>query len=1229
MNLTFSGGGSKKTHTEDDNLRNDDNAELVLGLCEGPIEGLENGKRSFFINDTPLLASDGQENFTDYTLQLTQGDESKDEKIKFTLGGIGKGTVVGLELKEQGSSLTRQTSSANIDYIDVRIGIGALYSSDKKGNVNNATGKFRIEYRKSDWEEGRWVTYGFNDLYINGKTTSTYVKDYRIPVVRDDKEGVVYEIKVTRVSQASSTGSYGYFFTLYFSQYEEVDANDREFKNTAIAHLTIKTSEQVSSLPDIYGIYKLLKIKVPSNYNPETHTYNGLWDGTFKIAWTNNPAWCLYDLIVNDRYGVNAYYPVTPDKWDFYEAGKYCDEMVDNGSGGLEPRYTFNYLITESQSGPEMLNYIAASFNALIYEDAMGLVRLTYEDAEKPAVQIFNPTNVTPDGFTYTFSEPSARYNDYTVTYVDPNLNWEENRRRVTTPYGKEDIEELGRIPYDFNAIGCIKESEAIRKARYRLITSLKETMTVSFSTNRAAMNVNLFDTILVADPTMNYSQTGRIKGISPDRSTVYLRDDVFIEPGVAYEFNIQTSYNLFRCAVENTEFGRVKELRLDNVLPANIFEKAVFTLSGTDGTYGNPKPFKVISISENQGNPDQISISAVEIHRLKQQEADTGIELEDNDSDTRPDYSIIPHIKDANFKEFFNLNRLQNSLMIGIELDWDHYKYYDGSFIVYSRLQGDESGEWIQRKVEDGNIIYGHPAGDYEFKILPGTTLGLYPSLDTAPIFDFKVSKVASEAPRKVQNFQATGNIENIHLTWDSLEEASYYEIREGNDWATADLIATGLTELEYYYTKIEDENTHQFLIKAFNVAGQESEYPSVAYGALNPPKNVKKLYVTPNLDSLRFDWVAEPENYVSYEVRTGAGWESGITLFTVSGDNNTVLNPGFSSDAKFFIKAISRKGIYSEKALYAQIKQNLKQNRNVLLEIDNALGKVNKFKNSPEYYPEELTPWFGTTHGLTKDGPQGTMAMLDGYSNAEHFFPIHLPRVTKDGEKQDTIARNWYEAEFLRHGERLTWEDLQWAWDSEQGKSTTWLNSEDASNYGGKIEKLITIAKPDSEYLEKLGLRFNNTLKDVKGEVEPNESANITFADAKYDKGLVLNKLMKLKYDINLKETFSIRFKVFVDAATPDFIKIVRLTDSFSNYLDVYLDGGKIHIKRSDGIQAECEFSYKKYLDYISVMITQSNVDLTLDYSAEYANIKDSVRVDCEPLTLFTKLYFGAQYD
>ena len=120
-----------------------------------------------------------------------------------------------------------------------------------------------------------------------------------------------------------------------------------------------------------------------------------------------------------------------------------------------------------------------------------------------------------------------------------------------------------------------------------------------------------------------------------------------------------------------------------------------------------------------------------------------------------------------------------------------------------------------------------------------------------------------------------------------------------------------------------------------------------------------------------------------------------------------------------------------------------------------------------------------------------------------------------------------------------------------------------------------------------------------------------------------------MKLKYDINLKETFSIRFKVFVDAATPDFIKIVRLTDSFSNYLDVYLDGGKINIKRSDGIQAECEFSYKKYLDYISVMITQSNVDLTLDYSAEYANIKDSVRVDCEPLTLFTKLYFGAQYD
>lgn len=1232
MSLVFSGGKKQKSPTVvSDSLRNDDNAELVIGLCEGPIVGLQDGEQSFFLDDTPLKSSTGEPNFEDYALDIKLGDATQDESIKLALGGVAKGHSVGLELKEQNYSLTRNTDSADIDYIDVRIGIGALYYQDGDGNVNGTTGRFRIEYRKSD--SPTWIKYNNTDLYVGGKTTSTYVRDYRIMVQRDVTEGVHYEIKVTRLSEKSSESSTGFFFTMYFSQYEEVDASAKEFKNTAIAHLLIKTSDQVTSLPQVHGIYKLLKIKVPSNYNPENHTYDGLWDGTFKMAWTDNPAWCLYDLIVNDRYGVNAYYPVTPDKWDFYEAGKYCDEMVDDGRGGVEPRYTFNYLITESQSGPDMLNYIAATFNGIIYEDSLGLVRLFYEDNEKQAVQIFNPTNITAGGFNYTFSDPSNRYNEFTVTFLNPDLNWEEDRRRVTQPYGSENIDTYGRIPYDFNAIGCIKETEALRKARFKLITSLKETMTVTFSTNRAAMNINLFDTILVADPDMNYAQSGRIKSISEDRSTVYLRDKVFLEAGSSYELKIQTPYSVFTCNVVNREIGRVDELKLDNYLPDNVFEKAVFTLSGTDSIYGAPKPFRVISISENQGNLDEITIVATEIHRLKQDEADSGIELEDESDyySVLPNYSIIPQILDVNFTETFNIDRMQNSLILGVTLDWDRYPYYTGEFKVFSRLKDSDDESWVERTVENGDTIFDHPAGLYEFKILPRTTLGLYPSFDLAPIFEFDVSEIAAEKPDKVQNFIAEGNIENIKLTWDLLEDAQYYEIRLGEDWDTADIIGTDISKNvnEFYYTNVEDDNTYKFMIKAINVAGLYSDYPSIAYASLVAPKDVKKFYITPNLDSLRFDWIADEENYVSYEVRTGGTWDSGTTLFTTMGKNQTVLNPGFNENTYFYIKALSRKGIYSENALVGMIKQNLKQNRNVVLKVNNAEGKLNYFVNSDESYNQTLTPWFGVTKGLV-DAPGDTKAMVENYYNAEHFFPISLPRQSSSGNGP-TIARNWYDIEFFRYGRRLTWEDLDWMWGSDEGRSTSWLNEQDALSTGGKIDLLITTAKDPSEYTKYLGLRFNNTTADITGEKNPSVEYKVLYGDGKFDKALLLYKLLKLKYSlVDLPTTFSFRFKIYLNANSPKEMKLV----AFSNaggviWTNVYLDNNTIKVVRSDGVTLTGPFTNKKYLDYLNVMITQESNKLVLDYSVEYDNISNRVEVNCEPLGNYTNLYFGSRYD
>lgn len=1221
--LSFS-GSKKKVHNTPDNLKSDDNGEMVLGLCEGPIKGLEDGGHSLFLDDSPLWDENGVDVYESYYLRITEGDGTQDESIQLKLGGLGNACRSdGKSLIDTGDFSEARTTSANIDFIDVRINISQLVYQHKSGSTSNSTGRFKIEYRRND--ESSFKLY--QDCAVTGKTTSSYVKDYRIEIERNPQAGLYYVVRVTRISPKSTTDVRGTLFEFNFPNIEEIDASKQEFKDTAIMHFTLKTTDNVTQLPTLRGIFKLLKIKIPSNYDPETHTYNGIWDGSFKIAWSDNPAWCLYDLIMNARYGVNAYYPVEADKWDFYNAGRYCDELVDDGCGGLEPRYTFNYVITDSQSGPDMLNFIAATFNAVIYEDASGLVRLAYEDNLKAPVAMFNPTNITEDGFSYSFTEPESQYNDYTVTFINPDLEWNEDRRRVITPYGADHIEEWGRIPFEYNATGCIKESEAIRKTRFKLITSMKETMTVTFTTNRFATAINLFDTILVSDPDMNWTSanygagvgekfinTGRIKGIDDSRTIIYFRDPIYLEGGdTHYEIKIQTAYDVLTFPIIMNKVGIVKEVKIDGRIPQFddeysaahgtnefVYEKAVFSIYGTDQYGGSPKAFRVVAISESEGNPDKISITATEIHRLKQQEADTGIQLEDVDASTRPNYSDIPHILDANFKEYFDENRLENALQIGIVLDWDAYPYYTGRFEVYSRLKTEDNSDvWTLRDVTDGDTIYGHPAGLYEFKILPLTVLGMKPSLETAPIFEFNVSEIALEPPAQVENFKATGNVENIYLKWDKVENASGYEIRIGEDWDTAKVIADGIQDTQFYYTAAEAGNVYKFLIKAINVGGQYSEYASVDYGALQPPKDVKRFYVTPNLDNLRFDWVVEPENYVSYEVRVGAAWESGITLFTTDYNNQTILDPGQGVDTWYFIKAISKKGIYSENAIFARLKQNLKQNRNVIKEWDNVADN-----------------WKGISHGLSNYDSQEIKVMSDGYFNSEHFWHI--------GFNEVTISRNWYENEFFKFGDRLRWMDLTFPWDSEEARYTSWLNEQDALDYGGVLRRWIATRK-EEEYTNTLGLKFNGTTDTMTGEKPLAEKA-VKYDAGRTDKGLVISKILNLKYDVkNLKETFSTRFRVHLNAEVPsDPIRVFRL-EGDEIWIDCWIENNEIYAKRSDGKECRGEFKFRKYLDWMSVMITQEENKFRLDYYVEYANIKNSIDVEAKPLGVFNILHIG----
>lgn len=840
--LIFSGGGSGESgEVEGDSLRTTDNAELLIGICEGPIVGLEDGEKSFLVGETPLIASDGSKNFDSFVLDIKHGDSSQDETVEFKLGGSSRPTYVNQNL-EVGVPVTRQTQSGNINYIDIRLAISGFWHITDKGNTRKGRMFFKIEFKRQD--ESEWHVFSGKSVEIYGKCSSTYVSDYRIIV--NPSTQYVYEIRITREGESSVTTGNGLYGTPSWLQFEEVVAENKEFKNTALAHINIQTSDQLDSLPQFSGIYKTLIIKVPSNYDPETKTYDGVWDGTFKMAYTDNPAWCLYDLIMNDRYGTNAYYPVVADKWDFYEAGQFCDELVSDGAGGTQPRYTLNMLITDAQSGPQLVGYVASAFNAIIYEDAEGLVRLAYEKNE-PAIHIFSIDNVTPEGFTYSFSDPTNRYNAINVGFINPNLNWVDDQRSVTD---EDQIEIWGRIPEDFSAIGCIYEGEAIRRARYRLCTATTEVMTVSFTTNRVAQNVNLYDTISIVDPLMEYSVGGRIIKVSSDRLSFTLRDPIFIEAGVTdYTCSVQTTDGIFESLIDVREVGYVTTVYLQTELPETVPPNAVITIYGDGAEAGMPKPFRVVKIEEDQEDNERIKITATEINRNKQTFADTGFTVTETTITGNKTYPQVSHVTNVSISYQWDEERGEPYIIIVSSLDYSSYPYYTGGVRTYVRANGET--EWDEKSENGGDIIYGLDEGTYDFKVMPQTQTGAEADFETAPVFTIEI-KYPERKPSNISGLIAIPSTQSITLMWTAISDSnlSGYEVRLGTDWDTATVLATNLTQTTFIYTPEDRTQDFTFLVKAINTQGLYSETAASASASLYYDSTWTQPVLTSNTD-------------------------------------------------------------------------------------------------------------------------------------------------------------------------------------------------------------------------------------------------------------------------------------------------------------------------------------------------------------------------------------------
>ena len=474
-------------------------------------------------------------------------------------------------------------------------------------------------------------------IKISGKTTAPYVKELRIGVSRVDEP---YQIKITKQTDDSDTKKRA---EVQWESIQEITRDPMSFKNLAIAHVTGRATDQFTSLPDFSGIYEGRIVKVPNNYDVVKRTYNGNWDGaswSTKIngvpSFTNNPAFIVKDLVENTTYGLSAFYPVYLNNWDVYEAAAWCDVKVNDGKGGKRPRVTFNGLISEARPTREAIEYICGTFGARFFDDGNGSARIKI-DKDDPAVMLFTPEKVQDGLFVYSMTSNEQRINDYTVEYTEPDLNWQTNRIRINdynhsvATMAKNDIAARGRFAEDFTAVGCTSLSEALARGRYKVITNLTEKIFVSFKTNRQGLYVDPYDIILIADEDSDFGLHGRVKE-KVDSDTISLRDPIYLEAGFTYVAKFQTinyTTGLFEIVERTITAGSAGTSRYDlhftSSLPSQVTADTPFTVEAS--SIGVPKAFRVLTLTEEDGEPDLISVTAIEVNRNKWTQIDGGID--------------------------------------------------------------------------------------------------------------------------------------------------------------------------------------------------------------------------------------------------------------------------------------------------------------------------------------------------------------------------------------------------------------------------------------------------------------------------------------------------------------------------------------------------------------------------------------------------------------------------
>ncbi|MFH2274871.1 DUF1983 domain-containing protein [Enterobacter hormaechei] len=605
------GSSSSRTPTEQpDDLQSVAKAKILVALGEGEFAGQLTAK-DIYLDGTPLENADGSQNFSGVAWEFRPGTQA--QKYIQGIPGTENEISVGTEVSST-TAWTHTFTNTLLSAVRLRLKWPSLFKQEDDGDLVGNSINYAVDLQT---DGGTWQTV--LNTSVTGNTTSGYERSHRIDL---PQAGSTWTVRLRKLTPDANSAKIGDTMTLE-SYTEVIDAKLR-YPNTALLYIEFDSSQFNGSIPQIACEPRGRVIRVPDTYDPETRTYSGTWQGAFKWAWTDNPAWIFYDLVVSDRFGLgNRLTAANIDKWTLYQVAQYCDQPVPDGKGGsgTEPRYTCNVYVQERNDAYTVLRDFAAIFRGMTYWGGDQIVALA--DMPRDVDYSYTRANVVDGRFTYSGSTTNNRYTTALVSWSDPGNAYADAMEPV---FEQELVARFGTNQLEITAIGCTRQSEANRKGRWGILTNNKDRI-VSFSVGLDGRIPQPGHIIAVADELLSGKvMGGRISAVNG--RVITLDRDSAAAPGSRLMVNLPSGASQSR-TIQSVNGRAVTVTTAYSETPA---VESVWIVE-SDELYA--QQYRVISVTDN--NDGTFSISGAMHDPDKYARIDTGAII-----DQRP-ISVIP----------------------------------------------------------------------------------------------------------------------------------------------------------------------------------------------------------------------------------------------------------------------------------------------------------------------------------------------------------------------------------------------------------------------------------------------------------------------------------------------------------------------------------------------------------------------------------------------------------